>query len=62
MGRNYYMQADYRKATDAMEKAFAMEPANAEYALWLGRAFRQPRRDVEPVHGAWAGFHARAVL
>jgi cytochrome c-type biogenesis protein CcmH/NrfG len=39
MGRNYYMQADYRKATDAMEKAFAMEPANAEYALWLGRAW-----------------------
>jgi len=39
MGRNYYMQTDYKRATDFMEKAFAMEPSNAEYALWLGRAW-----------------------
>ncbi len=39
MGRNYYMQADYKRATEVMEKALAMEPSNGEYALWLGRAW-----------------------
>jgi cytochrome c-type biogenesis protein CcmH/NrfG len=39
MGRNYYMQADYKHATDAIEKALAIEPNNAEFALWLGRAW-----------------------
>jgi tetratricopeptide (TPR) repeat protein len=39
MGRDYYMQAEYKKATDAFEKAFILEPANADYALWLGRAW-----------------------
>jgi len=39
MGRDYYMQADYKRATEVLEKAVAMEPANAEYALWLGRAW-----------------------
>jgi tetratricopeptide (TPR) repeat protein len=39
MGRDYYMQADYKRAADALEKAVALEPANAEFALWLGRAW-----------------------
>src|SRR5271165_5007941 len=39
MGRNYYMQADYKRAAEILEKAVALEPANAEYALWLGRAW-----------------------
>ncbi len=39
MGRNYYMQSDYKKATDCLDKAFAAEPSNSDYALWLGRAY-----------------------
>jgi tetratricopeptide (TPR) repeat protein len=39
MGRDYYMQADYKRAADVLEKAVALEPANAEFALWLGRAW-----------------------
>ena len=39
MGRNYYMLGDYKKATELLEKAFAAEPRNAEYALWLGRSY-----------------------
>lgn len=39
LGRNYFMLSDFKKATDALEKAFAAEPQNAEYALWLGRAY-----------------------
>jgi tetratricopeptide (TPR) repeat protein len=39
MGRDFYMQADYKRSTEAFEKAFALDPSNAEFALWLGRAW-----------------------
>jgi Flp pilus assembly protein TadD len=39
MGRNYYMKADYKRATDMLAAAAAAEPQNAEYALWLARAY-----------------------
>jgi cytochrome c-type biogenesis protein CcmH/NrfG len=39
LGRNYYMEGEFKKASEALEKSFELEPTNAEYALWLGRAF-----------------------
>ena len=39
MGRDYYGLADYKKATEALEKAVALDPANSETQLWLGRAY-----------------------
>jgi len=39
MGRNYYMRGEFKKATEALEKAVAAEPGNSGYALWLGRAY-----------------------
>jgi cytochrome c-type biogenesis protein CcmH/NrfG len=39
MGRDYYMQTDYKRATDAFEKALTLDPANSDYALWLGRTW-----------------------
>jgi tetratricopeptide (TPR) repeat protein len=39
MGRNYFMQSDYKRASEVLEKALSLEPTNAEYALWLGRAW-----------------------
>jgi Flp pilus assembly protein TadD len=48
MGRNYYMQADYKKATEVLEKAFAADPKNAEYALWLGRSFGRRAETSSP--------------
>lgn len=38
IGRCYYMQGDYKRASEALELAFAADPQNAEYALWLGRS------------------------
>lgn len=38
IGRCYYMQGDYKKASEALERAFTSDPQNAEYALWLGRS------------------------
>jgi cytochrome c-type biogenesis protein CcmH/NrfG len=48
IGRNYYMQTEYKKATEALEKAVALEPANAEYALWLGRAWGRRAETSSP--------------
>lgn len=38
-GRNYYMLGDFKKATEALEKAAAADPRSSEYALWLGRTY-----------------------
>ncbi len=39
IGKNYYMLADFKKATDYLDKAVAAEPGNSVYVLWLGRAY-----------------------
>jgi Flp pilus assembly protein TadD len=39
IGRNYYMEGEYKKATEALEKAVAAEPGSSEFNLWLGRAY-----------------------
>jgi tetratricopeptide (TPR) repeat protein len=39
MGRDYYMQGDYKRSTEALEKALTAEPHDALHALWLGRAY-----------------------
>lgn len=38
-GRNYYMLGDFKRASEALERAFGAEASNADYALWLGRAY-----------------------
>jgi tetratricopeptide (TPR) repeat protein len=48
MGRNYYMQRDYKKASEVLEKAAAAEPDNAEVALWLGRAYGRRAETSSP--------------
>jgi tetratricopeptide (TPR) repeat protein len=48
MGRDYYMLGDYKKATDALEKAAAAEPQNSEIALWLGRAYGRRAETSSP--------------
>ena len=39
MGRDYYMLAEYKKATEVLEKAVTANPGSSECALWLGRAY-----------------------
>lgn len=48
MGQNLFMQGDYKKATDAFEMAVAAEPADAEFALWLGRAYGRRAETANP--------------
>ncbi len=39
IGRNHFMLGEYKKATEAFQRAFALEPTKSEYAHWLGRSF-----------------------
>jgi tetratricopeptide (TPR) repeat protein len=39
IGRNYYMQTEYKRATEALDKAAAAAPSSSEIALWAGRAY-----------------------
>ena len=39
MGKSDFMLGDYKKATEAFQKALALDPHNSEYAHWLGRTY-----------------------
>ncbi len=62
MGRDYYMQADYRHATEVLDKAVQMEPANAEYALWSGRAWGRRAETSGPFTAPGYASRARQYL
>jgi len=48
VGRDYFMLGEYKKATDAFQKAFALDPKNSEYAHWLGRTFGRRAETSNP--------------
>lgn len=48
VARNYFMAGDYKKATEAIEKAFAADPSNSEIALWAGRAYGRRAETSSP--------------
>lgn len=39
VGQAHFMSADYKEATEAFEKATALDPKNSEYVHWLGKAW-----------------------
>jgi Flp pilus assembly protein TadD len=47
-GRNHYMQGEYKKATEILEKAVDAEPDNSDYELWLGRAYGRRAETASP--------------
>jgi len=49
IGRNHYMRGEYKKASEALEKAAAAAPTNSEMALWLGRAFGRRAETSSPL-------------
>jgi tetratricopeptide (TPR) repeat protein len=48
IGRDHFMLGDYKKAAEAFERAFRMEPGNSEYAHWLGRSFGRRAETAAP--------------
>src|SRR5579864_8292956 len=39
VGQCYFMQGDYKKASEAFEQALALAPRNSELHRWLGNAY-----------------------
>lgn len=39
IGKSYYMTGDFKKATDAFQKAVALDGRNSVYYHWLGRSW-----------------------
>jgi tetratricopeptide (TPR) repeat protein len=55
IGQSYFMETDYKKATDAFEKAVAGDPNNSEYEHWLGKAWGRRAESANPfMAGAYA--------
>jgi tetratricopeptide (TPR) repeat protein len=48
IGRNYFQLGDFKKSTDALERAEVADPHNSQYALWLGRAFGRRAETSNP--------------
>jgi tetratricopeptide (TPR) repeat protein len=62
IGRDHFMLGDYKKATEALEQALSMEPANSEYAHWLGRSFGRRAETSSPFLAPLYASKARAYF
>ncbi len=58
-GQNYLMMGDFKRATEAVERAVALQPNNAEYYLWLGRAWGRRAEVSNPFIAPAAASKAR---
>ena len=48
MGQDYFMLGEYKKSTDSLEKALALDPDNARILHWLGRAYGRRAETANP--------------
>jgi tetratricopeptide (TPR) repeat protein len=48
IGRNYFRLGDFKKASEAYEKAVAADPSNSDYENWLGRAYGKRAETSSP--------------
>jgi tetratricopeptide (TPR) repeat protein len=54
-GRAYFMTGEFKKATDAFERAITARPNSSEYFDWLGRAYGMRAETANPLMApAWA--------
>jgi tetratricopeptide (TPR) repeat protein len=49
IGKNEFMLGEYKKSTEAFQKAFALQPNSSEYAHWLGRSFGRRAETSSPL-------------
>jgi tetratricopeptide (TPR) repeat protein len=59
IGRNYYMQREYAKASEALEKAVAADRSNSEHELWLARAYGRRAETASPFTAPGQALKAR---
>ena len=48
VGESYFRIGDFKKSSDAFEKAVAGDPGNSEYIHWLGRAYGRRAESGNP--------------
>ncbi len=48
IGKNHFMQGDYKKAIEFFEKAVARQPSSSDAVLWLGRAWGRRAETSNP--------------
>src|SRR6185369_7375770 len=58
MGQDYYGVAQYKQASESLERAIALAPANGEAFLWLGRAYGRRAETSNPFSAP--GFASKA--
>jgi len=58
IGQNYFMQGEFRKASEFLEQAAKLNPESAETSLWAGRAFGRRAETASPFTAP--GFAAKA--
>lgn len=59
IGLNYYGQAEYKKATEALERAVALDPGSSDIHLWLGRAYGRRAETSNPISAPGHASRAR---
>lgn len=59
IGQDHFMMGDYKPASEAFQKAVALEPANSNYFLWLGRAYGRRAEMANPLTAASYASKAR---
>lgn len=61
MGQDYFMLGEYKKATEALEKALSMG-GGPELYLWLGRAYGRRAETASPFTAPGYASHARKMF
>ncbi len=59
MGQDYFMLADYKKATDAFDRALMLGNQTQQLYLWVGRAYGRRAETSGPFTAAGFASHAR---
>jgi len=62
LGRSYFMQQDFKKATDAFEKAARLDPQSSEAQMWLGRAYGRRAETASPFGAPSLASKSRAAF
>ena len=62
IGQDYFGLAEYKKATEFLEKAAALDPNNAESSLWLGRAYGRRAETSNPFSAPGYASKARQMF
>jgi tetratricopeptide (TPR) repeat protein len=62
MGQDYFMIGDYKKSTDALEKAAALNRTSSPLYMWLGRAYGRRAQTASPFTAGGYASKARKMF